>query len=622
MTIKYTAVAAALITASTSFTTIAAKKIDEEIIVTSSRVEVPLRQIGTSVSILTDQEINLRGYSSLPDLLRTQPGIGVSNSGGMGKQTSLRIRGEESYRTLIMIDGIEISDPTGTQVGPHLEHLLVSNDIERVEILRGAQGFIYGADAGGVVNIFTRQGKGDLSGQLDLETGSHNSQKFTGSLSAGNDQGDFFISATTLESDGFNTRADDSLLKDDDGYENTTLHTKLGWNATQKLRLQLVARNIDGESEFDGCGFPTTHDCNSDFEQTTAKVSIDYRGDKVSHFLAYANTDIERASFAAGYQSFTTEGDTDRLEYTGSYQLTRQVKAVYGLDWENEDIVSSSGNAMERDQKGYYLELQGEFKENLFITAGARHDDNDDFGEHSSARVSVAYLQELTNGSTIKYRASYGTGFRAPSLSEIAYNFGPYAFGMAANFALSEETSKGYDLGIEYFGANGLHLEAVYFDQQIEDEIYFDLITFSGYLQGNGDSESRGVELIAEFPIHQNWELFANFTYNDTEDTDGVQRSRRPEKQGNLGVSFTAFDQKFNLIANLRIARDAKNELFAVGFVNLDDYEVLDISASYAVSDNLEVFGRAENVTDEDYQEITNFNTDGSSVYAGVRLRF
>ena len=512
MNIKYTVVAAAVITANATFPAIAAKKIDEEIVVTSSRVEIPLRQIGTSVSILTDQEISLRGYSSLPDLLRTQPGIGVSNSGGTGKQTSLRIRGEESYRTLIMIDGVEVSDPTGTQVGPHLEHLMVANDIARIEILRGSQGFIYGADAGGVINIFTQQGKGDLGGQLDLETGSHNSRKFTGSLSGGSDQGDFFISATTLDSDGFNTRTDDSVLKDDDGYENTTLHTKLGWNATEKLRLQLVARDIDGKSEFDGCGFPTTHDCISDFEQTTAKFSADYRGDQFTHYLAYANTDIKRASFAADYNSFTTEGDTDRLEYTGSYQLTEQVKLVYGLDWENEEIVSSSGSNMERDQKGYYLEFQGKLKENLFFTAGARHDDNDDFGEHTSARISAAYLQELANGSTIKYRASYGTGFRAPSLAEIAYNFGPYAFGMAASFALSEETSKGYDVGIEYFSENGLHLEAVYFDQQIEDEIYFDLVSFSGYLQGNGGSESRGVELIAAYPLNHNWELTSPLT--------------------------------------------------------------------------------------------------------------
>jgi len=602
--------------------TAAAQDNIEEVIVTSSRIETPLREVGTAISIISSEEIEIRGYSSIADVLRTQPGIGVSNTGGTGKTTALRIRGEEGYRTLVMIDGVDVSDPTGTQVGPNFSHLMTTSDLQRVEILRGSQGFIYGADAGGVVNILTRTGEGDVGGQLGIEYGEFDTQQLEANLSGGSESADFFISVSDIDSDGFNSRIGDSVLMDDDGYENTTVHTKLGWTPSENLRLQLVARDIDASTQFDRCSFPTIHDCVSDNEQTTYRVSADYGSGNLSHFFAFGNTDITRRNFGAGVESFSTEGDLNRLEYTGSYDLSESSVLVYGLDFEEEDIVSNSGDNMERDQKGYYFEYQGKFNDSFFLTAGARYDDNEDFGEHTSVRTTFAYLSDTASGATIKYRASVGTGFRAPSLSEIAYNNGPFAFPPAAGLFLTEESSSGFDFGIEYTSANDLYLEATYFDQEIEDEIFFDLSGFSGYLQSLGTSDSRGIELAARYPFNAQWELLGNVTYNDTEDTDGMQRIRRPEKLANIGIRFTSPSENIRLLANYRLSADSIDELFGVGRLPLDDYEVLDISASFAVNDNVEVYGRLENVTDEDYQEVTGFFTAGFSGALGVRLRF
>ena len=140
----------------------------EEIIVTSSRVEMPLRQVGTSVSAISSEEIKQRGLNSLYDILRSQPAVAVSNSGGPGSVSALRIRGEEGFRTQVRLDGINISDTGGTQVGPNLEHLL-SSGIQRVEILRGPQGLMYGADAGGIVNISTQAPRDGFAGEGDRE---------------------------------------------------------------------------------------------------------------------------------------------------------------------------------------------------------------------------------------------------------------------------------------------------------------------------------------------------------------------------------------------------------------------------------------------------------------------
>lgn len=594
----------------------------QEIIVTSSRVAMPLSQVGSSVSTIDAEEIQLRGYNSLTDLLRTQPGVAASSNGGPGQVATVRIRGEEGYRTLVRLDNMELSDPTGTQVGPQVQHLLSTEDIHRIEILRGPQGLIYGADAGGVINLLTPRGGEQLSGQLSAESGRYGTQKVHGNVGGGNEMTDFYLSATDLRTDGFNARSADAILKDDDGYDNTTLHGKGGWNVSDALRLQVVARDVDANVEFDSCGYPTTHDCDSHVEQTAWRVSADYTRESFKHSLAYSNTDINRDSYAAGMQSFSTNGDIDRLEYTASTDFFETFTLVYGVDVEQEDIVTTGGSSLERDQQGYFLEYQSSPIDQLFITAGLRYDDNDDFGEHLSYRLTSAYLQTLNGGRTLKYHGSYGTGFRAPSLSELAYNDSLWAWGPAAELALDEESSKGFDLGVDYYGANGLELGVVYFNQRIEDEIFFDLVNFYGYLQARGDSKSTGVEVFFAYPLSEQWRVFGNATYNDTETPDDIQRIRRPEKIANLGGQFTCADQRFKLIANLRFSAASEDEVYAVGRVDLEDYVVLDLSGNYQLSEQAEVYGRVENVGNVQYQEVTGYNTSGSAAYAGVRYKF
>ena len=593
-----------------------------EVIVSSSRVPMPLSQIGSSVTVIDAEEIQQRGYISVVDLLRTQPGIAVSNNGGRGQVATVRIRGEEGFRTQIRLDGMKLSDPTGTQVGPQATHILASEDINRIEILRGPQGLIYGADAGGVINLFTPRGADDLSGQISAESGRYGTQQLHGNISGGNDKGDFYLSATDLHSDGFNSRTADNILKDEDGYDNTTAHGKFGWNVNEALRLQVVVHDVDADIEFDNCGFPTSHDCDSDFEQSAWRASADYKTEHFVHTLAYSNTDIKRDSYAAGLPSYSTNGDIDRLEYIGSSDIFSGFTLVYGVDIEREDIVTSAGSALERDQQGVFFEYQLSPVDALFVTAGLRYDDNDDFGEHVSYRLTSAYLQALGGGNTLKYHGSYGTGFRAPSLSELAYNDGPWAFGPAAGLALDEETSKGFDLGVSYYTASGLELGAIYFNQRIEDEIYFDLINFYGYLQAKGDSQSTGLELFFDYAFAQQWRLFGNATYNDTETPDDAQRIRRPEKIANLGGEFISADQRFTLLANLRYSAASEDELYGIGRLDLDDYVVLDLSASYQFTEQTKVYGRVENAGNVDYEEVTGFNTSGSAVYAGLRYSF
>jgi vitamin B12 transporter len=594
----------------------------DEIIVTSSLVPQPKREIGTAVSVLDFGEMQLRGYTEVADVLRTQPGISVSNSGGVGKSTSVRVRGEESYRTTLIIDGVRAADASAPQVSPDFGSLLATSDFDRIEVLRGPQGFMYGADAGGVVNIITKRGAGELGGRVGLEYGEYSTRKLDAAVSGGGDHGDYYVSVTDLNTDGFNARSDDTVLADADGAKNTTVHTKLGWNVSDELRLQLVARHIDASTMYDGCFSTTTfalvNDCSATTDQTTYRLSADYDSDEFRNTFAYSNVDVARDNLSAGVSAFKTEGETGRLEYTGSYRPFETLTLVYGVDLEQEKLIGSP-EPFERRQNGYYFEYDGAFSNRFFLTVGARYDDNDDFGQHTSSRVTGAYLQDLGDGRSLKYRASYGTGFRAPSLYEISYNASPFAFPPAAGLRLSEETSKGYDLGVEYDTKLGLHVEMTYFDQDIHDEIYFDSVGFSGYLQRAGaSSASKGFEVAAEVPLGAGLRLLANWTDNDAKDLTGEPRLRRPKDLANIGLKYQARSQRLELMANYRLARDAVD----VGGARLEDYDVVDVSASYSLSDRFEIYGRIENATGESYQEVAGYNTAGRSIYGGVRVHF
>ena len=590
----------------------------EETVVTSSRVPTLLRDLGTSVSILTSEEIEQRGFLNLADIMRTQPGVAASNNGGAGKATSVRVRGEEGFRTMVILDGIDMSDTSGTQVGPRMEHLL-SAGIERVEILRGPQGLSYGADAGGIINIQTTAPSDGFGGRITAEAGRYGTQQLGGTIGGGSEEADFLLSVADMESDGFNARDTDTDMRDADGYENTTVHARAGWQASGNLRLSAVVRSVDGDNEFDGCfnsSFSSTNDCTDEFSQDSWRLAVDATTGAFSHQLAYSDTQIDRESFSEGVSSFATEGALERLSYVGSWQGGDSLRLIYGVDHETESIDDGSTDR-DRDQLGVFGEYQGRIMELFSVSAGVRHDDNDDFGQFTSYRLSGAFVTTVAGGD-LKLKASYGTGFRAPSPFEISYNSGPFAFPPATNAPLSEETSAGFDIGFSWATDDGRYVELNWFDQEVDDLITFDVVGFSGYIQDRGKSTSEGVELIGRLPVSDSITLSGNYTWNDAQTPSGEQRLRRPKHLANLSLTYMGMDDRLRMGANLRNSRDSVD----IGQVPLDDYTVVDLNASYRVMSGLDLYLRAENVFDEEYKEVITYNTAGAAIYGGVRYEF
>ncbi len=603
---------------------VSAREIDSEstdlnnILVTASSIEQPAAQVGSSVSVLTSSEIEALGYNNVADILRTLPGVGVSNNGGPGKASALRIRGEEGFRTKILIDGVDVSDPTGPQVSPQVHHI-VSSQIERIEVLRGPQGVAYGADAGGVINIITRKPITGIEGGLNLEYGRYNEQNISGNIRGAIDNFDYSISAARLDTDGFNSRKSD-LTGDDDGYENETFNLNTGLLLTDRFEMRINVRNTNADTEFDSC--LGSNNCLDEFDQTNYKLSGLYDNGVLSHDVSVSRTDVDRESFANGITSFATNGTIDRIEYTGKARVSGASTLVYGAEYREEMVSPFTGPDLEQDQRGLYIEWHGSVSDAFHYILGVRHDDNEDFGNHTSYRATGNYRAHRSAFGETTLKASAGTGFRAPSLSETAYNNGPLAFAPAAGLALDEERSKGLDVGVEFRSYNNNFIEVIVFHQEIENEIFFDLSGFSGYLQETGASKSRGVEISGAFHITPVLKFSGNYTYNDTQTPDGQQRIRRPRNIVNLALDYQFANDRAHAIIHYRLSNDAEDEIFGAGRVELDDYSLVGFNLSYEISDFIQVYGRIENALDEEYEEVTGFNTAGASAFIGSRIRF
>ncbi len=581
----------------------------EEIIVVSTRTETPAITQGTSFSVIPEQRLEDQAFDSLAEHLTTQVGIDVRQTGGLGSQTGVFIRGEESFRTQLRIDGLKIVDPSGTQAAPIFDSILLSG-LNRVEILRGPQGAVYGADAGGVISATSKEYRDGFEASIDGRVGTDNYRRLLGSIGSGGDQGQFSITASTLDEDGFNARVDDAS-GDEDGYENQTVHAKGELNLGSLWQLGLVLRQHDGEVEFDNC-FPASNDCLSESELTAGLISASFNHDVLPQQISVSRTESQRNDFTDGDPSFSLEGEIERVEYLGEYRINNAFKFIYGVDHEEETV-----EQLERDQTGVHVSFQAGFSERANVNISARYDDNEEFGSFGTYRLSGIFGLASNDQGQLKIKGSIGTGFRAPSLNEQAYNDGDFAFGEAAGLQLQEETSQGFDVALQWFGSNGLFASLGLFDQTVDDQIIF-ADDFSGYLQNFDESKSQGIEAEFNWPINAGTALFGNYTYNETEDSNGDQRIRRPQHLANIGLRVRPLDN-LSIYTNYQIVRDA---VAVTTREPLDNYELLNASINLTIAQRYDLYLNLENVLDEEYEQVAGFNTQGRAVYLGGRVNF
>jgi vitamin B12 transporter len=539
-----------------------------------------------------------------------------------------------------MINGVEMNDPISPTRAFDFSHLTPEN-IERIEVLRGPQSTLYGSDAlGGVINIITREGSKAFKGSVSTEYGSFDTLSENVSVSGQKGPLSYSFAAGHLSTRGISS-ADSDLGNDErDGYENSTFSTRLGYALSSNLALDLVLRYTEANIDIDNGGGAGADDINNTVDTDRlygrAQATLELLDGLWEQKLSVSHTDIERVNdndtdpaHPSNSLFSTFEGELLKFDWQHNFYLAENNTLTVGLETEEEkgESFSSSTSAFGTFVSEFgpesvrtnslYVQDQWDPVENLFLTAGVRTDDHEDFGSETTYRLAAAYLVEETG---TKLRATFGTGFKAPSLYQLhaASSF------VTGNPNLDPEESEGWDLGIEQTLLDDrVKLSVTYFDNDIEDLIQFDSAT-STYLNV-AEAETDGIETRLSAELLEGLETWVSYTYQHTRDkTTGLELLRRPEDKYQFGVTCVPTEStELEVVA--RHVGDRADSTF-VGFmptrVELDSYTVVDVAASHELPGGLKLFGRIENLTDRDYQEVAGYGTPGIGFYGGLKLNF
>lgn len=601
----------------------------DEVVVTATRLETPVSEVGSSITVITSEQIRRMKVIPVDRLLETVPGVDVVRNGGLGQPSSVFIRGGKSEYTLVIIDGVEANDPFNPGRSFDFSNLTTDN-IERIEVLRGPQSTLYGSDAmAGVINIITRRGKGDPQVSLSTEGGSFNSRRASASVSGAGSGVDYSLSLSHLKSDGISAADERDGNTERDGYTNTTVSGKVGIVLSDSADLDFVLRGWDGDTQADDYNefFVFADDPNANLETRQVffrtQGTFLLAGDKWEsiagisvgkHDKAFDNQPDPLNSIIS---TFSSNGRSLQIDWQNNLYLSGSNTLTLGLEMEEEwgtfeseydDGFFQSSDMVDESSRetGIYAQDRIIIDDSLFATLGLRWDSYRDFGSEVTWRVAPAWLIGNTG---FKLRGSYGTGFNAPTL------FQRYS-GTDGNPNLVPETNTGWDVGLDKsFNRNRTVLGAAYFRTEYENLISWQPTGFENI----AESLTDGWELSLDSKLTKALSCLASYTFTRTEDDNGEPLLRIPEDKASLGLNYS-FGTRANInLEALYVGERDDMDFSTFSRVQLDSYTLLNLSGSLAVTKWLEVYGRANNLLDEQYQEVLGYGTPGISGYLGVR---
>ena len=616
---------------------------DSGIVVTATRTPTPLDQVPASITVLDKATIDRAQDIGATELLLRTPGISMSRNGGYGTATSLRIRGAESEQTVVVIDGVKLNDPSSTGGGYNFANLLIG-DAQRIEVLRGPQSTLWGSQAiGGVVNIVTASPQAPIEGSFDIEAGSRDTVSARAALGGVSGPLSWRIGGQSFTTEGISAIAPAFGGGERDGYTNRNVAGRaelaLGANASIDLR----GYYSTGRVEIDGfSGDAPDYSHNREFVGY-AGLNFALLDGRLRNRIAYNYTDTDRDSYSPELEqplSFEAAGKNRRFEYQGIFDLSDRISATFGVENERSRFKSRSPSGSLADPlpdfvtgKAEITSLYGQVTvrplDGLTLNGGVRYDDHNRYGGRTL--FSAGGIWTLPSGTTL--RASYGEGFKAPSLYQLFSEYG--------NVNLDPERAHGWEAGAQqaFFG-DMLTIGATYFERTTTGQIIYngcDVGTTDplcvvpgtdtprwGYYLNVARAEAHGVEADAAFRLG-GLTLDGNYSWTVAEDrsagtaNEGNWLPRRPRHLANASLSY---DFAFGLTLGSAVRWAGKSYDNASNATRLDDYTLVDLRAEYRLSESLRLFARAENVFDEQYMTAYRYGTLGRSIYAGIRGRF
>lgn len=609
----------------------------DSIIVTGSRAieGVAADTLGSSITVLDSEALEQRQIRVVSDILRDVPGIAVSRTGAVGGLTQIRIRGGEGNHTLVLIDGIEASDPFQ---GEFDFGGLLAEEGARIEVLRGQQSAIYGSDAiGGVIHYITASGREKPGYSARVEYGSQDT--LSGAARVGGFAGDFdyAVNAAYNRTDGYPVAVGGVR---DIGAESMVFSTKLNWTPAANFRIQAVGRYSRTEADTTGTS-PTTFepvDGTNNYKTRAwmglIRAELDLLDGRWLHAATAQINDNRRRSFGGATGDTLTsanEGRRVKASYDTSLRLGEEAALhtlTFAADFEREEfrnLPPAAPQPLSIRRKIENIGLVGEYRftagDWLAIGGAVRFDDNDRFANETTYRASAS----VKPFDVLRLRAAYGTGIKNPTPFEL-FGFSNLTTVFIGNPDLMPEKSKGWEAGFDLLmpGAD-VRFGFTYFEAKLKNEIFSNRIeTVSTPGNRTTDSTQNGIELSLEAKLADWLRVDAAYTYLDAKE-NGLEEIRRAPNIASANIHVRPIE-RLGVTATVRYNGETYDSNFTtlpVGpRVLLDDFTLVNLAADYRITHNVTLFGRVDNLFDEDYTEVFGFQTPGRTGSVGIRASF
>lgn len=612
--LKYSAAALALLPASAM-----ADEWDDVIVVTASGFEQPRSETGQAIDIVDRERLDQLQSATIGDALQTVPGVTVAARGGLGGQTSAFLRGGNSSQTLVLIDGVRINDLTSPN-GAFDFGTLMTGNIGQVEVLRGPNSIIWGSQAiGGVVNIQSLAPADGFEGRFGAEYGAADTKRMNANIAGTSGQFEGSFGGSYVDAQGISALAGGT---ERDGFENVAGNGRLKVNISNAFNLDLRGYYNDATVEYDsafGIGanaLPVTR--NRQFVGYIGANFVAFDG-RMQNRIAYTRTDIRRLGtdpVLFSFNNFIVRGNIDRAEYHIAFDVNDTLTLTAGLEYERTFASTSFEGAAADIARNHvtsgFSQIILRPVAGLTVTGGVRHDQYNDYGGQTTLGGNIAFTP---NDGRTMLRATYGEGFRAPTLSEGQPPYG--------NPDLRPETARNFDLGFEQQILNGkADFFATYFNRRSTDLIAFSFATFQS--ENIDRVKSTGVEAGFNLNPTDRLDIRASYTLVDAVNRSaganfGNRLALRPQHSGSLTVDWQ-MPIGLSVGSSVLLIGDSFDD--ASNSVALDGYALVGLRASLPINDRLELYGRIDNIFDVQYTVVAGYNSFGRNAAVGVRAKF